>query len=218
MTTKSRVETKTIILVAGLTVLTNLILLIALQRAGFVAFTGGGALVRWTTAIHRYLGSSTIFFLLALASYAYNFWRLTKVLNPESMDPFGVREARFFAKATDMSIKAFSSVGVIFTAVGLLQALDLSIGKGYYGEELLSKLVENGLLVALASTIVGIAGYTVLPMITHLAIGRRLTEILSAKSVQSQTRQMPEEELDAENSYAQRPITGMTYGLRDERE
>ena len=83
---------------------------------------------------------------------------------------------------TDMAITTFFGIGVIYTAIGMESALLTALG-GIQGAEdaarqgaweILRKLVDGGLILALSTTICGGIGGYALRLLKHAVVGRRL--------------------------------------------
>lgn len=110
------------------------------------------------------LGMSSLVFALVFVMYLYYLFKLKNVLAEKTPDPTRVIS---LADKTDLLISLFFAVGVIWTAIGMRNALLVSLGnmdadlaaeKGAFF--ILKKLVDGGMLVALSTTIFGgIGGY-----------------------------------------------------------
>ncbi len=84
-----------------------------------------------------------------------------------------------------MAITTFFGIGVIYTAIGMESALLTALG-GISGAEdaarqgawqILRKLVDGGLILALSTTICGGIGGYALRLLKHAVVGRRLTTL-----------------------------------------
>ena len=144
-----------------LTVLATLLIAMAAQQAGpdagepaLSAFAGVTAAWVW-----RNLGWSLPVFAAVLALYVHSLDRLRSALRQEA-PPDEVSQADHL---TDVWTSLFFGVGVIWTAIGmrgaLVQALGAPAGSGA-GVEVLQRMVDGGILLALSTTIFGgIGGY-----------------------------------------------------------
>lgn len=179
-------STSVILLVAFFTALLTSFALLALGQLGLIAFTGGGWLVRSFHLIARYLGYSMLFFIPALLGYCFFFAQLKSSLErcPENLNE--IEDLRFYNKGIELFITLFFAIGVLFTAWGMQNALTSALGNvsrteageiGAWG--ILRRMVDNGILVALWSTIVGGAGGYLMRLIKYLALGRKLNHVLS---------------------------------------
>jgi len=91
---------------------------------------------------------------------------------------------RFYDSLANLSISLFFGIGVIYTAVGMQQAFQLSLGNiekdmiqklGPWG--VLQSLVEGGLLMALLTTIVGGALGYILRLVKFVLFGKSMFRI-----------------------------------------
>ena len=177
-----------ILLVAFMTVLLSTIVLIALSQMGIIAFTGGGWIISTLNLIRQYLGYSILFFIPALICYAGYCLRLKQSLSRYSPDaesgPEQMRDIRYYSAGMDVFITLFFAIGVIFTAWGLQNALVSALHGvdkaeaarlGAWG--ILDRLVENGILIALWTTIVGGAGGYMMRLFKFIFVGPALTQI-----------------------------------------
>ena len=144
-----------------LTVLATLLVAMAAQQAG--PDTGEPALsaLAGVTAawVWRNLGWSLPVFAAVLALYVHSLDRLRSALR-QAAPPDEVSQADHL---TDVWTSLFFGVGVIWTAIGmrgaLVQALGAPAGSGA-GVEVLQRMVDGGILLALSTTIFGgIGGY-----------------------------------------------------------
>ncbi len=114
-------------------------------------------LARTMQWIWRNLGFSLPVFAIVLALYAASLRRLRRALS-SSASPDQVRQAD---QISDVWISLFFGVGVIWTAIGMRGALvEALTGGGSGGVEVLTRMVDGGILLALSTTIFGgIGGY-----------------------------------------------------------
>ena len=173
-----------ILLVAGLTVLSSTFLLFALSQTGVIAFTGGGWWVNVYHVITGYLGYSILFFIPTLFGYFIFFGLLQKSLSGHHHENGRLIDIRFYSGGMDMFISLFFGIGVLFTAWGLSNALVTALA-GLNKEEagrlgawgILKRLVDNGILIALWTTIVGGGGGYLLRLFKYISLGRALDRI-----------------------------------------
>jgi len=170
-----------IILVAFLTVLFSSFLLLVLSQMGVIAFTGGGWLVHSFNMITAYLGPSILFFMPVLLGYCIFFVLLRRSLREDHSATEQAEDIRFYNGGTDIFITLFFAIGVLFTAWGLQNALVSALGDvnrseaarlGAWG--ILKRLVDNGILIALWTTIVGGAGGYLMRLAKYIFLGRQL--------------------------------------------
>ncbi len=178
--------TGTLLVVVVLTVLLSSFLLLALSQMGMVQFTGGGWLVESFNVITGYLGYSVLFFAPVLVGYAVFFIRLRSALSRYKSAPDVIESIRFYNQGIDIFITLFFAIGVLFTAWGLQNALVSALGglseedAGRLGAwEILKRLVECGILIALWTTIVGGAGGYIMRLAKFIFLGRELGHFAS---------------------------------------
>jgi len=110
-----------------------------------------------------HLRSSLIFFIILFCLYVYFVMKIRALLKNPSAKP---SQLFFFDRLLNITISSFFAVGVIWTAVGmesaLLQALSgfqTSSSPGQANQpgalDIMDRLVNGGLLIALSTTIVG---------------------------------------------------------------
>jgi len=175
--------------VGCLTVLLSAFLLLVLGQLGIIAYTGGGWLVNALNLISGYLGYSILFFIPALLGYCWFFIQLHtnlsryESLSPEIIDTWTpeAEKIRFYNGGMDLLIIIFFGIGVIFTAWGLQNALVAALGSvgkseaarmGAWG--ILKRLVDNGILIALWTTIVGGGGGYLMRLAKYIFLGKKL--------------------------------------------
>ena len=171
------------LLVVILTIISTFFILLLLKQFGLVEFTGGGWLVKGIHTIGDYLGSSILFFVLALGGFCFCMWKLNFNLMTHGPEADNEADIRFYNAGTDIFITIFFAIGVLFTAWGLQNALVSSIGGvnkieaaqiGAWG--ILKRLVDNGILIALWTTIIGGGGGYLLRFVKYICLGKQLTE------------------------------------------
>ena len=180
-----------IFLVAFLTVLLSLFFLLTLNQSGLIAFTGGGWLVNSYNLIADRLGYSVLFFTPVLLGYFLFFALLKASLSRYKSEPEQMENIRFYSGGMDIFITLFFGIGVLFTAWGLQNALVSSIGGvskteagqlGAWG--ILQRLVENGILIALWTTIVGGIGGYLMRVAKHFFLAKELSRCLNWRQEQ----------------------------------
>ena len=177
-----------IFMVALLTIVLSAFLLLALNQRGIIAFTGGGWIVYSYDLIAGYLGYSVLFFVPVLFGYVLFFALLKTSLSRHKEGPDQLHDIRFYNSGMDMFITLFFGIGVLFTAWGLQNALVSAIGGvskteagtlGAWG--ILQRLVNNGILIALWTTIVGGVGGYLMRFAKHFFLGRELIGLSSRR-------------------------------------
>jgi len=168
-----------ILLVAFLTVALSSFLLLVLSQIGLIAFTGGGWLVNCFNFIIRYLGYSTLFFIPTFLGFCI-FFVLSKISLSTSHARDGV-VISYYLGGVDIFIALFFAVGILFTAWGMQNALVSALGglseaeatqMGAWG--ILKRLVDNGILIALWTTIVGLVGGYLMRLLKFLFLDKDL--------------------------------------------
>jgi hypothetical protein len=191
-----------LVLLGGGTLLLTALTVYLLQRVGWIDFTERGrSLGRAPAFVYYHLRSSVFFFAGAFAVFGLAVRKLVRRLRElegagESMDD-PLRQRRLGAifnldVRADMAITTFFGIGVIYTAIGMESALVTALG-GISGAEeaarqgaweILRRLVDGGLILALSTTIFGGIGGYLLRLLKHAVVGRRLTELLVAEERQ----------------------------------
>lgn len=178
--------TGTLLIVVVLTVLLSSFLLLALSQMGMVQFTGGGWLVETFNVITGYLGYSVLFFVPVLVGYGVFFIRLRSALGKYQANVEELDNVRFYSQGVDIFVTLFFAIGVLFTAWGLQNALVSSLGglsedqAGRLGAwEILKRLVDSGILIALWTTIVGGAGGYIMRLVKFFFLGKELGQVSS---------------------------------------
>lgn len=144
---------------AGIGVMLALLaLLIAEPASESAAVTSGESLGSWLNAN---LGHSIWLFVIVFTLYVFNLRRLNKLINTDSQ----LRDVVELDQLLDVWIHLFVGIGVIWTAVGMRSALQSALGDPGgaltdSASNVLRKLVDGGILLALTTTIVGgVGGY-----------------------------------------------------------
>ncbi|MGB5541818.1 MAG: hypothetical protein WBO15_00340 [Gammaproteobacteria bacterium] len=140
------------------------------QTAGESLAARGVSLLSW---IWRNLGMSTPVFALVIALYIWSLERLRKAL----ADNAPMQQVGQADHLSDVWTSVFFGVGVIWTAIGmrgaLIQALAVDAGAGG-GVEVLERMVDGGILLALSTTIFGGVGGYLMRVWKTLAVGSDL--------------------------------------------
>ena len=134
----------------------------------------GGAGELWHWAWHN-LGLSLPVFGLVLILFVRSLGRLAEAVERDD----AVDEVAQLEHLTDTWTSLFFGVGVIWTAIGLRQALIFALGNpeasmaaGAF--EMLRRLVDGGILVALSTTIFGGIGGYLMRVVKTLSVGGQL--------------------------------------------
>jgi len=184
-----------ILLVASLTIVLSAFVLLTLNHIGIIAFTGGGWLINSYSIIAGCLGSSVLFFVPVLFGYVLFFGFLKESLSRFQSDPKELDNVRFYSGGMEIFITLFVGIGVLFTAWGLQNALVSAIGGmskteagqvGAWG--ILQRLVDNGILIALWTTIVGGVGGYLMRLAKHFFLGRELIRFSNYRMEQDKMR------------------------------
>jgi hypothetical protein len=131
----------------------------------------GEALVALAVWAWRNLGYSLPCFMALLVLYSHSLERLRAAL-AESASPETVRQAEHL---TDVWTSLFFGVGVIWTAIGMRGALVEALSDGGAGGvEVLERMVDGGILLALSTTIFGGVGGYLMRAWKTLAVGAEL--------------------------------------------
>lgn len=151
-----------------------------LTMLGVVVISLSGApavqeILHWAYANLRL---SVVPFLAVLALYAHQLRRLVRLAADPESPPAQVERAE---KWVDSSSSLFFGVGVVWTAIGLRSALIAALGgldqtaAAQLGAfEILRRLVDGGILLALSTTIVGALGGYLMRIGKNWIAGARL--------------------------------------------
>ncbi len=128
----------------------------------------------WNWAWHN-LGLSLPVFALVLLLFVRGLGRLVSALERDAP----IDEVAQLEHLTDTWTSLFFGVGVIWTAIGLRQALIFALGNpeasmaaGAF--EMLRRLVDGGILIALSTTIFGGIGGYLMRVVKTLSVGAAL--------------------------------------------
>jgi hypothetical protein len=185
-----------VVLVVGASLLLTALTLYLLQSLGWIHFTDRGrSLGRIPGFVYYHLRSSIFFFAGAFAVFALSLRKLVRRLREHEQPgepPEGASRRERLSTVlnldarSDMAITTFFGVGVIYTAIGMESALINALGGISNAQEaaqqgaweILRRLVDGGLILALSTTIFGGVGGYLLRMLKHAVVGRRLTAAL----------------------------------------
>lgn len=163
-------------LLAGFaTALAGLVLLVAVTGSAEGLFVQA---LDWTG---RNLGLAAAAFAAVAVAWLRGLLRLREALAsggpPETVMHFDL--------LTDVWVGLFFGVGVIWTAIGMREALLQAIGPGSGGADgaaMLARLVDGGILLSLSTTIVGGIGGYVMRVVRALWLGPRLRRFYRAET------------------------------------
>lgn len=130
--------------------------------------------------IESNLGFSIVAFMLVVILFGFYLMKENEAL---AMEDINESEVQHLDSITDIMVSLSFGVGVIWTAIGMRNALVNGLtGVGANMAEsgnafaILERLVDGGILVALSTTIVGgILGY-LLRVIKNIVVGRKLND------------------------------------------
>jgi hypothetical protein len=121
------------------------------------------------------LGASVWLFAVVLTLYVFNLYRLWVLLR----GPVEHREVVAVNQRLDVCIQLFVGIGVIWAAIGMRSALMSAAGDPTAAHEdtagnVLTRLVQGGILVALTTMIVGGVGAYLMRLIKAMLVGAAL--------------------------------------------
>ncbi len=124
------------------------------------------------------LQSSIPFFVIVVLMYTVQLVKLKLLLTLESPNLADIASRD---QLLDVCSSLFFGIGVIFTAIGMRDALLFALGDpelaaSQQAFSLLERLVDGGILLALSTTIVGGVGGYILRVVKSLLIGSKLNE------------------------------------------
>lgn len=172
--------------VAGIICSAALLYVLNISGAIIVSSSGDASLVSLLHWCHGNLGFSIIPFALIAAGYFFYLVKLLRHLgnweNASNGNSVSGRVICATEEKIDLLINIFFGIGVIWTAIGMRNALLVSLGsmdaetaarKGAFS--ILTQLVDGGILLSLSTTIVGGIGGYVMRMIKAWTAGPQLT-------------------------------------------
>ena len=154
-------------------------LLFALTQARFVSFANGSApdIGLWIDWVFNNLGSSIPVFALLLAAFFVSIGRLKAKLAASAP----TNEIVQLDHLADIWTTLFFGTGVIWTAIGMRGALLFALGDpessfqdGAF--EILKRMVDGGILLALSTTIFGGVGGYLMRVYKSISLGAGLQE------------------------------------------
>lgn len=166
-------------MVAGLTgtLVGGIAIVYALARADLVELNNSviSSPGEWLSWAYTNLGSSIPVFAILLIAFFVTLGRLRKCLDDERP----VNQVVQLDHLTDIWTTLFFGTGVIWTAIGMRNALLFALGDPASTVDegaiaLLQRMVDGGILVALSTTIFGGVGGYLMRVIKTVAIGAEL--------------------------------------------
>jgi len=149
-----------------------------------VSSMGGFSIVTLLQWCYENLGLSVIPFSLIAAGYVFYLKKLVGLLDADNAS---ARDICAVEEKIDLLMNIFFGIGVIWTAIGMRNALLSALGnmdaeiaaqKGAFS--ILTQLVEGGILLSLSTTIVGGIGGYFMRMIKAWAAGPKLNAFFDA--------------------------------------
>jgi hypothetical protein len=152
------------------------VLAIVLSGAVPGASLDPGALQAW---IGTNLGTSLWLFTAILVAFIAHMTRLSELLQAQDGDRDQQNRIARLDQITDVWIQLFVGVGVIWTAIGMRDALMATLGDGTTplasgADSVLRQLVDGGILLALSTTIVGGIGSYLMRLAKTSIVGANL--------------------------------------------
>ena len=147
--------------------------------------------------LYQHLRYSVIPFGYLLLQYTYLIYRISQLIRQENTK---LAQLTYYDRLLNATLGAFFGVGVIWTAVGMESALMQALGTIGQGSnmapslsawQMLERLVNGGLLLALSTTVFGgVCGY-ILRILKIVLLGNEwdrfiLQEVESGKTVTAQ--------------------------------
>ena len=165
------------------------VVLYALNMFGviIVSSSGGLSLVSILQWCHGNLGFSIIPFSIIAVGYVLYLYKLVQLLGGETVS---ARDVCAVEEKIDLLISIFFGIGVIWTAIGMRNALLVSLGsmdaetaarKGAFS--ILRQLVDGGILLSLSTTIVGGIGGYFMRMIKEWTAGPQLNAFFDDEEI-----------------------------------
>jgi hypothetical protein len=142
----------------------------------YVPWQEADLLTRTSSWLVLNMGQSIWLFGAVLAFYSTNLVKLQRLIAENASYKYIVQ----LDQLSDVWIHLFIGIGVIWTAIGMRSALSTTLntptalaeGAG----EILSRLVDGGILLALTTTIVGAIGGYLMQLMKTISLGAKLTE------------------------------------------
>jgi len=122
------------------------------------------------------MGQSIWLFGSVLTFYGANLLKLQKLVTENASYKYIVQ----LDQLSDIWIHLFIGIGVVWTAIGMRSALSTTLNSptalAEGAGEILSRLVDGGILLALTTTIVGAIGGYLMQLMKTILLGAKLTE------------------------------------------
>lgn len=195
-------------MVAGLvfaSLFTPLLLMLASMQGWVVLSVPSFKIMALWHWVNVNLGFSVFFFVGLLMLWLGLFTRLNHHLTTHS----SAEVVQHAVQKLDLTVNLFIAVGVIFTAIGLRDCLISTLGGigGGLGEqsstdisafEMMGALINNGLLVALTSTIIGAIGGYLLKAAKSWCLGAKINayNVHLQQSAQAEVEQKHQQVVD----------------------
>lgn len=126
------------------------------------------------------MGHSVWLFALVLVFYAANLARLNDAMKHASPIAIPMKQIVQLDQLSDVWIHLFIGIGVVWTAIGMRAALSTTLdAPGTLTEdagEVLARLVDGGILLALTTTIVGAIGGYLMRLAKTIFLGADLAD------------------------------------------
>ncbi len=163
---------------AGTGVMLALVALLIVDPGSHTAGSSHETLGSWLTVN---LGHSTWLFAIVFTLYAFNMRQLNSLLGAEDRTQNRLTEVVKLDQLSDVWIHLFVGIGVIWTAVGMRSALQSALGDPGSAltdtaDNVLRKLVDGGILLALTTTIVGGVGGYLMRLAKTVLVGAPLQD------------------------------------------
>ena len=144
--------------------------------AALIPMSAGATLVTW---LQINLGSSAWLFLVTMLLFQFSLVQLQAELNGSA----DYSTVVFLDQLSDVWMHLFVGIGVVWTAVGMRDALQatLSVPGGLVQDagQVLGRLVDGGILLALTTTIVGALGGYAMRLVKTVGLGAALSEFFN---------------------------------------
>jgi len=147
----------------------------ALSLLALLPLLGTQTLAQGSAWFSTNLGHSVWLFILVIFCYCTNLFRLRQLIASDA----DFQQVVQLDQLSDIWIHVFIGIGVVWTAIGMRSALaptlsapeTINEGAG----DILSRLVDGGILLALTTTIVGAVGGYLMRLVKTIAMGAILT-------------------------------------------
>ena len=147
-----------------------------LAMLAYVPLQEADLLTRTSSWLVLNMGQSIWLFGAVLAFYSTNLVKLQRLVVENASYKYIVQ----LDQLSDVWIHVFIGIGVIWTAIGMRSALSTTLNSptalAEGAGEILSRLVDGGILLALTTTIVGAIGGYLMQLMKTILLGAKLTE------------------------------------------